>query len=170
MSGLASSPAYRVCFSHLKQIEEANKRLWSLLAEKTRAGIKMVGDGRPCDKVFEACLESAAVLLFMQPLPVAVSSEPPQKRARQEETKGSSKGGGKVPHALLALGCDAKNIKGIALCFNYNLKRCQIKGKCGKGLRVCAVKGCCQQHPSILVMAFAWCVGALRKFCQRPRL
>ena len=33
----------------LRQLEEADKRLWALLAEKTRGGIKMGADGRPCD-------------------------------------------------------------------------------------------------------------------------
>ena len=98
---------------------------------------------------FEGCIESTAVLHFMQPLPAVMASEPRSKKVRVEESKGAGKGGGKVPQALLALGCVSRNSKGLALCFNFNLKKCPQKGKCSRGLHVCAVKGCHQQHPAL---------------------
>ena len=57
-----------------QQLEAADKRLFILLAEKTRAGIKAQPDGRPCDKHFETCMTSTEVVSLLQPKPYAVGS------------------------------------------------------------------------------------------------
>ena len=69
----------------LKQLEEADKRLWSVLAERTRSGIKVSPEGRPCDKVFVQCFESTEVMHYLQPMLSTTQDWPsarPTKRFR----------------------------------------------------------------------------------------
>ena len=146
----------------LKQIEMADKKFWTLMAEKTREGIKSGPTGRPCDNHFDACFESPEFLNLLQhrlapataaPPPVKVKpDEPLQKRPKTDggQRKGASKGSFmRIPGELLSHGCVATTAKGHRLCFDYNLKRCKLPTKdqrCSKGLHLCAVKGCQKMH------------------------
>ena len=155
-----------------QQIEAADKRLFVLLAEKTRAGLKSGPAGRPCDLHFEDCMNSTEVTALLQPKPLAVKGkddEPPLKKMRTEKpggdrppfspggkAKGKSKGKGgqtmRVPLELLNLGCTGATPQGHRLCFSYNLKKCsaQVQNqRCEKGLHLCAVRGCFKQHPAM---------------------
>ena len=70
-----------------QQIEAADKRLFVLLSEKTRAGLKSGPAGRPCDLHFEDCMNSTEVTALLQPKPLAVKGkddEPPLKKLRTE--------------------------------------------------------------------------------------
>ena len=79
------------------------------------------------------------------PLPMSLSNHLKKPYLR---TRGKAKGRGIVPQALLHLGAVARTRKGNAVCFNYNLKRCDVRGnKCEKGLHICAVKGCHEADP-----------------------
>ena len=152
----------------------ADKRLFMLLAEKTRAGLKAGPSGRPCDLVFEECMNSTEVKSLLQPKPIAVRSrdeEPPLKRLKFDKVagdrpqsysggkgKGKSKGKAagaqnmRIPLDLLNLGCAGATPQGHRLCFSYNLKKCtsQVQNqRCDKGLHLCAVKGCYKQHPAM---------------------
>ena len=156
------------------QLEAADKRLFLLLAEKTRAGVKATATGRPCDETFEACMNSTEVLSLLQPKPFAVKSkddEQPFKRQRIDKPQaggnvdrpsGKGKGKGKqrqaagqfmrVPSELLSMGCVGATPQGHRLCFSYNLKKCSNtvqNQRCEKGLHICAVKGCMKQHPAV---------------------
>ena len=150
----------------LKQIETADKKFWTLMAEKTRDGIKSSPAGRPCDLNFDACLDSPEFLNLLQhrfapPAAVAGPSktkpadEPRPKKPRTDfqSAKGATKGNFmRVPSDLLSLGCVATTTKGHRLCFDYNLKRCKLPVKdqrCGKGLHLCAVKGCQKMHMAV---------------------
>ena len=146
----------------LKQVEIADKKFWTLMAEKTREGIKAGSNGRPCDVHFDACFQSPEFLNLLQPrLAPAASAQPPSKPKIDEPRpkkprpdpmgqKGASKGTFmRVPSELLSLGCVASTSKGHRLCFDYNLKRCKLPVKdtrCQKGLHLCAVKGCQKMH------------------------
>ena len=157
-----------------QQVEAADKRLFMLLAEKTRAGLKAGPSGRPCDLVFDDCMNSTEVKSLLQPKPLAAKSrdeEPPMKRPRNDRTqpdrtqgfqggkgKGKSKGkttGGqnmRIPLDLLNSGCTGATPQGHRLCFSYNLKKCtsQVQNpRCEKGLHLCTVKGCYKQHPAM---------------------
>ena len=149
-----------------QQLEAADKRLFILLAEKTRAGIKAQPDGRPCDKHFETCMSSTEVVSLLQPKPYAVGNstttevrDPKRQKLEHEpgpKGKGKSKGGKstfmRIPTELLALGCVGATSRGSRLCFSYNLKRCNgkvDKQRCDKGLHLCAVSGCLKQHPAL---------------------
>ena len=73
-----------------QQIEAADKRLFMLLAEKTRAGLKAGPSGRPCDLVFDDCMNSTEVKSLLQPKPLAAKGrdeEPPMKRPRNDRTQ-----------------------------------------------------------------------------------
>ena len=156
-----------------QQIEAADKRLFVLLAEKTRGGIKATATGRPCDNHFEACMNSTEVMSLLQPKPIAVrlSDEPPSKKPRLDKPspdkapfekpgKGRNKGKGKatpsqfmrIPTELLSLGCTGATPQGHRLCFSFNLKKCSNNvqnQRCDKGLHLCAVKGCFKQHAAV---------------------
>lgn len=152
-----------------QQIEAADKKLFVLLAEKTRAGVQAEPAGRPCDMYFEQCMNSAEVLAFIQPKPVAARAqdEPPSKKAKIDKVpadrsygKGKSKGKSKqlnfqqfmrTPQELLSLGCVGATSSGQRLCFSYNLKKCSSNSnqRGEKGLRLCAVKGCFKPHPAM---------------------
>jgi len=142
----------------MKQLELADRKLFCILAEKTREGIKTTVKGRPLDLVFKECTESSEVLSLLQPRPgVAAaekskeprsnSAEPPSKKPKREAgKKGKGKGNNgafvRIPHDLLKLNCVAATPKNNRICFSYNLKKCDTTGqKCSKGLHVCAVQG-----------------------------
>ena len=150
----------------LKQIETADKKFWTLMAEKTRDGIKSGPAGRPCDENFDACLDSPEFLNLLQhrfappasspgPSKQKPSEEPATKKPKTgpQNLKGASKGNFmRVPSELLALGCVGATTKGHRLCFDYNLRRCKLPVKdqrCGKGLHLCAVKGCQKMHMAV---------------------
>ena len=150
----------------MKQLELADRKLFCILAEKTREGIKTTVKGRPLDLVFKECTESSEVLSLLQPRPgVAAaekskeprsnSAEPPSKKPKREAgKKGKGKGNNgafvRIPHDLLKLNCVAATPKNNWICFSYNLKKCDTTGqKCSKGLHVCAVQGCFRGHPAL---------------------
>ena len=150
----------------MKQLELADRKLFCILAEKTREGIKTTVKGRPLDLVFKECTESSEVLSLLQPRPgVAAaekskeprsnSAEPPSKKPKREAgKKGKGKGNNgafvRIPHDLLKLNCVAATPKNNRICFSYNLKKCDTTGqKCSKGLHVCAVQGCFRGHPAL---------------------
>jgi hypothetical protein len=140
----------------LKQVELADKKFWTLMAEKTRDGIKAGANGRPCDMHFDACFYSPEFLNLLQHRLAPASSQQPSTKQKPgsdpqpQYQKGGSKGSFmRVPSELLALGCVASTAKGHRLCFDYNLKRCKmaVKDQRGaKGLHLCAVKGCQKMH------------------------
>lgn len=53
----------------MKQLESADRKLFLLISEKTREGIKFNAQGRPVDTVFKECMESSEVLSLLQPRP-----------------------------------------------------------------------------------------------------
>lgn len=125
--------------------------------ELTRDGIKAKAAGRPCDLQFNACFTSPEFLNLLQPRfappPAVTTTRPPgpaggpvPKRQKGEmPSKGAGKGFQRVPSELLAMGCVASTPKGHRLCFDANLKRCELQvtnQRCPKGLHLCAVKGC----------------------------
>ena len=114
----------------MKQLESADRKLFLLITEKTREGIKCNAQGRPVDTVFK---EKARGKGFGKP-------------------QGTQDSFVRIPKELLGLGSVAATPKGHRLCFSYNLKTCSNpvdKQRCSKGLHACAVKGCHVQHPAV---------------------
>ena len=152
----------------MKQLEQADKKLFTLLAEATRAGIKATSKGRPCDLSFDRCFDATEVRHLLQPRitqvapQVSSSSRPnttreddPNKRRKQNH-KGKSAGKGdqfqRVPVDLLKSGGVASTSKGNRLCFGFNLKTCQAtpkQQKCDRGLHLCCIRNCFKPHPAL---------------------
>ena len=155
----------------MKQLEQADKKLFTVLAEATRSGIKAQTTGKPCDAQFDTCFTSTEVRHLLQPRPISQGSqsqssqatrsprqynnESPPKRAKASgKGKGQSKSDSfqRVPYDLLKLGAVANTQKGHRLCFSYNLKTCNEtpkQQKCSKGLHLCCIKGCHKQHAAL---------------------
>ena len=153
----------------MKQLEMADKKLFTLLAEETRTGIKAQPSGKPCDDKFDACFLSTEVRHLLQPRAVVTAGNAENRPVRAPPTDGApapkkprpagkGKGQGKadsfqrVPHDLLKLGAVANTPKGHRLCFSYNLKSCSQQTKqqkCEKGLHLCCVRGCHKPHPAV---------------------
>ena len=154
----------------MRQLELADRKLFLLISERTREGIKSTPKGRPIDAILKECMESSEVLTLLQPRAAAAgvsrpaesmpSGEPTAKRFKGNKGKGGNKGGNKngkdsfvrIPHELLALNAVPATPKGHRLCFSYNLKTCANtvdKQRCPKGLHACAVRGCHRQHPAL---------------------
>ena len=151
-----------------KQLQLADAKLFVVLGEKTRMGLKVTGEGRPCDKVFQGVMDCPEVQHLLQPMPQSShvapakvdKQAPPIKRTieKQAGSKGSGKKGksGKtwkpsVPQELLALGCVGVTNKGNALCYDFQLGKCGLtvqNMRCTKGLHLCAVAGCHRDHPA----------------------
>ena len=136
------------------QLLNADRRLFTKLAELTRAGIQVDGAGRPLDAVFPNATEHPEVQLLLQPLPappVATDRDSPYRR--QPSGKGKTKGTGynSLPAQLRDFGVSATP-QGHALCFGYSLKNCKLqvtRNRCAKGLHLCCYKGCFKNHPYV---------------------
>ena len=147
----------------MKQLMEADKRLFHELADHTRAGVQAGPQGRPLDRVFSLCTSSADVMHLLQPLPAPKPSildpkftERPHPYQREfkggkEKGKGKAKGkGGRMPLAMVEAGCRAFTNSGDPICFGYSLGSCTnkvVKGRCEKGFHVCAMPKCGKHHP-----------------------
>ena len=78
----------------VKQLEQADRKLFVVLGEQTRNGTKATMNGRPIDAVFDKCMHSTEVMSILQPRPLAASkadrdapkpsAERPLKRQRFE--------------------------------------------------------------------------------------
>ena len=150
----------------MKQLELADKKLFTLMAEETRSGIKATTAGRPCDDAFDRKWETAEVRHLLHPK-LAPSEKFDKSGFSDVESlvkkfKGDKKGKGKgsgssdqfmrVPVELLKLGSVGATNKGHRLCFGFNLKTCKetvAKQRCSRGLHLCSVKDCHRQHPAL---------------------
>ncbi|CAL1157038.1 unnamed protein product [Cladocopium goreaui] len=68
----------------MKQLEPADRKLFLLISEKTREGIKCNAKGRPVDDVFKECMESSEVMSLLQPRPGGSSAGPRPAEAHPE--------------------------------------------------------------------------------------
>lgn len=147
-----------------KQMQAADAKLFVALGERTRSGLKAVAAGRPCDLAFEDVMNSPEVQHLLQPMPVSsqtrTRSRTPSRKLDKGNGKGKDKKKGKekstwspsVPKELLALGCVGSTPKGLALCYDFNLGKCNRpvqRQRCEKGLHLCAVKGCFKDHAAM---------------------
>ena len=148
-----------------KQMQAADAKLFVALGERTRSGLKAVAAGRPWDLAFDDVMNSPEVQRLLQPMPVAASSRTRSRTPSRKSDKGNGKGKGKkkgkeksttwspsVPKELLALGCVGCTPKGFAMCYDYNLGKCNRpvqRQRCEKGLHLCAVKGCYKDHAAV---------------------
>ena len=150
----------------MAQLQAADRKLFQVLADQSRAGIQVTASGRPLDSLFEAATLTAEVAHLLQPLPKAASSsvsekERPGPYAPPPAPFGGGKGRGKSRKGKGAVrqmkmpggleGCRSHTNSGEPICFGYGLKTCRetvSKGRCPKGLHVCAYPKCGKAHPA----------------------
>ena len=150
----------------MAQLQAADRKLFQVLADQSRAGIQVTASGRPLDSLFEAATLTAEVAHLLQPLPKASSSggsekERPGPYAPPPTPFGGGKGRGKGRKGKNAVrqmkmpagleGCRSHTNGGEPICFGYGLKTCRetvTKGRCSKGLHVCAYPKCGKAHPA----------------------
>ena len=132
----------------MEQCKEADKVLWTMLAERTRGNVKVTAAGKPVQDQFVALSVSTEVLLLLQPLPSPPTARPGpydkvsvkgDGKTKDEKGKGKSdkkgKGGISLPE-----NCTAKTPEGKPICFNFNYGRCkraQVGKRCDRGYHVC---------------------------------
>ena len=153
----ASPPGYSGI--QISQLLNADRRLFTRLAELTRSGIQVDGAGRPLDAVFLDATDHPEVQHLIQPLPAPVVSTKADKSDRSDRDspyrrqpgKGKQKGNGynSLPAQLREHGVSVTP-QGHALCFGYSLKNCKLqvsRNRCSKGLHLCCYRGCFKNHP-----------------------
>ena len=80
----------------MEQCKEADKMLWTMLAERTRGNVKVTAAGKPVQVEFVALSASTEVLLLLQPLPAQQTIRPgPYDKPPNNDAKGDGKGKGK---------------------------------------------------------------------------
>ena len=149
-----SPPGYAAV--QYNQLLNADRRLFTKLAELTRSGIQVDGAGRPLDAVFTNATDHPEVQLLIQPLPspsVSTNLKPdrdsPYRRPPTGKGKQKGKGYNSLPAQLRDHGVSSTP-QGHALCFGYSLKNCKLqvtRNRCSKGLHLCCYKGCFKNHP-----------------------
>ncbi|CAE7727675.1 SLC24A2, partial [Symbiodinium necroappetens] len=125
------------------QLQLADRKLFQLLAEKTRSGVQATPSGRPLDDVFEGTWMAPEVLHILQPMPRPAGNASQSKDTRPgpytppgvpsdnwvPSRKGKGKGKGKtrassrLPAGLE--GCRSHTNAGEPICYGFNLKTCQ---------------------------------------------
>eukprot|EP00435_Cladocopium_sp_Y103_P057169 s612_g19.t1 len=151
-----------------KQMQLADAKLFVVLGEKCRSGIKVAaGSARPCDTKFEEAMNSNDVQHLLQPMPLAQKTRVETETTRVPpvrptiDKKGSGKTSGKkgkgkgrvwkpsIPQELLNMGCVGMTSKGNALCYDSQLGKCSLavqNQKCAKGFHLCPMPGCHRDH------------------------
>ena len=130
----------------MEQCKEADKMLWTMLAERTRGNVKVTAAGKPVQQEFVTLSSSTEVLLLLQPLPAPANPRSgPYDRAKGDGKGKDGKGKGKSDKKgkggiSLPENCTAKTPEGKPICFNYNYGRCrraQAGKRCDRGFHVC---------------------------------
>ena len=140
------------------QLQLADRKLFQLLAEKTRSGIQATPSGRPVDEVFENTWMAPEVLHILQPMPrpTGQAAHPPKETrplppdhwvpSRKGKGKGKTKQRASVRLPAGLEGCRSHTHAGEPICFGYGLKdvsRTSVEGKV-------------QQGPSHMRLAEVW--------------
>ena len=150
------------------QLQLADRKLFQLLAEKTRSGIQATPSGRPVDEVFESTWMAPEVLHILQPMPrpAGQTAHPPKESrfgpysplpsdhwvpSRKGKGKGKTKQRASIRLPAGLEGCRSHTHAGEPICFGYGLKTCQepvSRARCGKGLHICSWPKCGKSHPA----------------------
>ena len=123
---------------NIQQLLSADRKLFQVLSDKTRAGVQATPQGRPVGACSKEVSESTEVLTILQPLPKSAGgpvrtdpssarSDPyPPPQVRHQRLKGKGKGGGKarVRMPTQLIGCRAHTNAGIpsALAWTENVQ------------------------------------------------
>ena len=151
-------------FQHtsMSQVQEADKKLWQLVSERTRGAVAQRADGtKPAGQAIKALLDSVEVRYLLQPLPkqpVQSVRDPPKvlkdklkdrNKDKDLKQKGGHKGDGKG-FDTLPPDCVSHTPEGKVLCRNWNKNKCTFaKGgkRCKYGHHLCWREGCHRPKP-----------------------
>ena len=156
MKARVQTPAEEFCESLPgKQLEAADRQLFTELREKTRSGVQTTPSGRPLDSLLPDAMYMNEVTCLLQPFPVPsapkesvprpelprVDRASPYGKGRNGKGKTKTRFVTRLPQGLE--GCRAYTNRGDPICFAFNLGGCATQGqKCEKGLHICAVPKC----------------------------
>ena len=155
MKARLQAPAESFAKPTWKQLESADRQLFTELREKTRSGVQTTPSGRPLDSLLPDAMFMHEVTCLLQPFPVpaAPKDAPPRSelpRVDRASPYGKGRNGkGKTKTRFVTRlppgleGCRAYTNRGDPICFAFNLGGCATQGqKCEKGLHICAVPKC----------------------------
>ena len=149
----------------VKQLMNADAKLFEEIADRTRNGVQATPSGRPIDVIMDTVMHLPEVCALMQPLPHTRAD--PSNKLRDDKLerfqpyvkggKGKSKGkkgskGTFVRMPVPLIGCHPTTNRGEPICFSYNLNTCSEKvdkGRCSRGIHVCCAPKCGGAHPAI---------------------
>ena len=124
----------------MEQCKEADKMLWTMLAERIRGNVKVTAVEKPVQVAF------VEVLLLLQLLPALQTPRlGPYDRSPYNDAKGDGKGKGKNDKGKgkskmsFSEHCIAKTPEGKPIRFNFNYGRCrraQAGKRCDRGYHV----------------------------------
>ena len=133
MKARMQTPAENFSKPTWKQLEAADRQLFSELRDKTRSGVQTTGAGRPLDSLLPDAMYMNEVSCLLQPFPMPVSRdnqvkpEVPKTERPSPYGRGGGKGKGKhktrfmtrLPQGLE--GCRSHTNRGDPICFAFNL-------------------------------------------------
>jgi hypothetical protein len=158
----------------IDQVRRADVEVFRQMQEQTRAGIKILPDGRmPLDLVLPGILVSPRVAMLLMPLPAAVGNkrgtphgdnEAPSRLTKKQKAgkakakaeaaaKGKGKDGGKSPTMPSELRGMSSVYGDKRICFAFNMKSgckeastVEVGAKCSRGFHICCVPDCGGSH------------------------
>ena len=154
-------PPHGFSETSLEQLRRADARLFQLMGEKTRGGIKVSATGLlPCDAIMTAMMQDPEVVFLLLPMPSRVSkpmapqgpNSPASAPYSREDTRGQGKKGekgkGKGKKGKNSGKTDLTELKGLAtrtadhhpICFAFNMGGCYnnvSQNRCSRGVHVC---------------------------------
>ncbi len=136
----------------IQQVQDADRRLWSLVSEETRGKVAVQSDGsKPLENAFKTAMYANEVRFLLQPLPRPNKPEPIKPPPKNDkDIKKAKKDHDKVKVVQLPDGCTTHTASGKPLCRNYNQGKCRFAqpGKrCKFGFHLCNKKGCEKPQP-----------------------
>ena len=153
------------------QVLRADRQSFIRLGELANGSLKASPAGvKPLDDFYKTLYNDISVTYFLPPVSAdkrekgdkaagvgqhtqkntadhkqSSSSSPPIK-TKTKQAKGRGKGKARDPMPQALRGMDSRTKDGKAICFSYNLGRCQQGDKCSRE-HVCCVPGCGEKHP-----------------------
>ncbi|CAE7571459.1 unnamed protein product, partial [Symbiodinium sp. KB8] len=133
MKARIQAPAENFSKPTWKQLESADRQLFSELRDKTRTGVQTTGAGRPLDSLLPDAMYMNEVSCLLQPFPMPASREiqvrPEVPKMERPSPYGRGGGKGKGKHKTRFMTRLPPGLEG----------GCATKGqKCDKGLHICA--------------------------------
>lgn len=133
----------------MQQAQDADKKLWSIVSQKTRGKVGVQADGtKPFEVAFRDAMFANEVRFLLQPLPKP-NNAPDKEKIKDKKVKKDEKPNKAKPFKLPE-GCASHTDDNRPICKNWNEGRCKYApaGKrCKFGFHLCYKKGCYRAKP-----------------------